>query len=61
MTFGEMNSWTQRFLQIIGAAQCLKEQRLKNLRDDLVQAYEGKKFDPFAGYLFAAISEQVTG
>ncbi len=61
MTFGEMKQWTQRFNQILGAAQCLKEKRLKNLRDDLVQAYQGKPFDKHAGFMFAAISEQVEG
>jgi hypothetical protein len=59
MKFGEMQIWTERFNQIIGGAQTFKKNRLYLLRDDLIQAYEGKRFDPFAGLLFAAITEEM--
>lgn len=61
MTTGEMNLWTKRFNQIIGAAQGLKQNRLNNMRNDLVAAYEGQQFDPFAGFMFAAITEEMEG
>lgn len=59
MTTGEMNKWTKRFNQIMGAAQAFKYKRLSNLRDDLVLAYEGHPYDPYAGFMFAAITEEL--
>lgn len=59
MTFGEMRGWTERFNQIIGGAQCLKDKRLRNLLNDLIEAYEGQRFDPFAGFMFATIIEEM--
>lgn len=59
MTFGEMNEWTKRFNQIIGGSQKLKNERLYNMREDLILAYEGKKFEPFSGLLFAAITTEM--
>lgn len=59
MTFGEMQKWTNRFNQIIGGAQCMKNRRLSQMRDDLAMASEGKKFDPYYGFLYAALTEEM--
>lgn len=59
MTIGEMNKWTQRFLQIIGGAQVYKQQRLEQMKRDLDQAYRGKQVDPFALQMYAAVIEEM--
>lgn len=59
MTFGEMQKWTERFNQILGGAQCLKQKRLKSLRADFIAANVGKKYDPYAGRFFIAITEEI--
>lgn len=59
MTTGEMLAWTRRFNQIKGAAQCLKDKRLINLRNDFTRAHEGEPFNKHVGYMFAAISEEI--
>lgn len=58
MTFGEMNRWTKRFLQIIGAAQCLKNNRLENMKNDLELAYPGLQ-DTHAARLHSAVLEEL--
>lgn len=60
MTFGEMNSWTQRFLQIIGAAQCLKNSRLENMKNDLELAYPGLE-NIHAAQMHSAVAEEMEG
>ena len=65
MTFGEMKAWTERFNQILGGAQCLKDKRLANLMTDLEQAYdipilndeEYNRKNPFVVQLYRAVSE----
>lgn len=65
MTVGEMLQWTERFNQILGGAQTLKDKRLANLMTDLEQAYgipilrdqEFEKENPFVVQLYRAISE----
>ena len=65
MTFGEMRKWTERFNQILGGAQTLKDKRLANLMTDLEQAYgipilrdqEFEKENPFVVQLYRAVSE----
>lgn len=65
MTFGEMRQWTERFNQILGGAQCLKDKRLAQLMTDLEQAYnipilndeEWNKRNSFVYQLYRAVSE----
>lgn len=65
MTFGEMRQWTERFNQILGGAQTLKDKRLANLMTDLEQAYdipilndeEYSRKNPFVVQLYRAVSE----
>ena len=65
MTFGEMRIWTERFNQILGGAQTLKDKRLANLMTDLEQAYdipilndeEYNRKNPFVVQLYRAVSE----
>lgn len=58
MTVGEMNKWTKRFNQIIGAAQCLKSNRLENMRKDLELAYPGLK-NEHAAQMHSAVLEEL--
>lgn len=58
MTVGEMLKWTQRFNQIIGAAQCLKNNRLESLRNDLELAYPGLVND-YAAQMHSAVLEEL--
>lgn len=68
MTFGEMRKWTERFNQILGGAQTLKDKRLAQLMTDLEQAYsipilndeEWNKRNPFVYQLYRAVSEART-
>jgi len=65
MTVGEMLKWTERFNQILGGAQCLKDKRLAQLMTDLEQAYsipilnneEWNTRNPFVYQLYRAVSE----
>ena len=65
MTVGEMLKWTERFNQILGGAQCLKDKRLAQLMTDLEQAYnipilndeEYNRENPFVVQLYQAVSE----
>lgn len=65
MTFGEMRQWTERFNQILGGAQTLKDKRLAQLMTDLERAYdipilnneEWNKRNPFVYQLYRAVSE----
>ena len=65
MTVGEMLKWTERFNQILGGAQCLKDKRLAQLMSDLEQAYgipilndeEYNRENPFVVQLYRAVSE----
>ena len=65
MTFGEMKAWTERFNQILGGAQCLKDKRLANLMTDLEQAYsipilndeDYNRENPFVVQLYRAVAE----
>lgn len=65
MTVGEMLKWTERFNQILGGAQCLKDKRLAQLMTDLKQAYnipilndeEYNRENPFVVHLYRAVSE----
>ena len=65
MTFGEMRQWTERFNQILGGAQCLKDKRLAQLMTDLEQAYnipilnneDYNRENPFVVQLYRAVSE----
>lgn len=65
MTFGEMRKWTERFNQILGGAQCLKDKRLASLMTDMEQAYgipflndeEYNRKNPFVIQMYRAASE----
>ena len=65
MTVGEMLKWTERFNQILGGAQTLRDKRLANLMTDLEQAYdipilndeEYNRKNPFVVQLYRAVSE----
>lgn len=59
MTFGEMLRWTQRFNQIIGGAQCLKQKRLEQLKSDLDLAYANQNIDHYALRVYAAVVEEL--
>lgn len=68
MTTGEMRIWTERFNQILGGAQCLKDKRLAQLMTDLERAYsipvlnneEYNQKNPFVVQLYRAVSEART-
>ncbi|MEK3909665.1 hypothetical protein [Oceanobacillus sp. FSL W7-1309] len=51
MTFEQMNKWTQRFNQIKGASQKLKNKRLGNMLNDLVLAHGPNDFHARQMYL----------
>lgn len=65
MTVGEMLKWTERFNQILGGAQTLKDKRLAQLMTDLEQAYDipilnnedYNRENPFVVQLYRAVSE----
>lgn len=65
MTTGEMRIWTERFNQILGGAQTLKDKRLAQLMTDLEQAYnipilnneDYNRENPFVYQLYRAVSE----
>jgi len=65
MTFGEMRIWTERFNQILGGDQTLKDKRLAQLMTDLEHAYsipilnneEYNRKNPFVVSLYRAVSE----
>lgn len=65
MTVGEMLKWTERFNQILGGAQCLKDKRLAQLMSDLEQTYnipilnneDYNRENPFVVQLYRAVSE----
>lgn len=59
MIFGEMRSWTERLNQILGASQVNKARRLKQFKQDIVDAYPKEKWvsglaDRFVVELYAA-------
>lgn len=60
MTTGEMNNWTKRFNQIVGAAQCFKNSRLINLKNDLELAYPGLE-NEHAAQMHTAVLEEMEG
>jgi len=68
MTTGEMRIWTERFNQILGGAQTLKDKRLAQLMTDLERAYsipflndeEYNQKNPFVVSLYRAVSEART-
>lgn len=39
MTFGEMNQWTQRLNQIMGASITLRDKRLDQMIEDICDVY----------------------
>ena len=65
MTVGEMLGWTERFNQILGGAQTLRDKRLAQLMTDLEQAYdipilndeEYNRENQFVVQLYRAVSE----
>ena len=65
MTVGEMLKWTERFNQILGGAQTLRDKRLAQLMSDLEKAYnipslndeEWNKRNQFVYQLYRAVSE----
>lgn len=61
MTFGEMRKWTERFNQILGGAQCLKQKRLQQLIKDIEESYVtyGPNQDVFAASLESSIWEEL--
>jgi len=61
MTFGEMSNWTKRLNQIKGAAQCLKDKRLRALKNDFVQAYKDSPGNLHVAFMLVAISEEIEG
>ena len=56
ITFGEMQALTERFNQIIGGAQTLKEKRLRQMRRDLIEL---AKTDDFALQMWFAVDEEI--
>jgi len=68
MTFGEMRKWTERFNQILGGAQTLRDKRLAQLMSDLEKAYnipplndeDWNKHNLFVYQLYRAVSESRT-
>lgn len=65
MTVGEMLQWTERFNQILGGAQALRDKRLAQLMSDLEKAYnipplndeKWNKRNQFVYQLYQAVSE----
>lgn len=57
MTFEQMKKWTQRFNQIKGASQNLKNKRLGNMLNDLVLAHDEN--DIHARQLYLAVIDEM--
>ena len=57
MTFEQMKKWTQRFNQIKGASQKLKNKRLGNMLNDLVLAHDDS--DKHARMMYMAVMDEM--
>lgn len=57
MTVEDMKKLTDRFMQIKGGAQTLKNKRLEALLEDIVLLFP--KSDKFAGQMYAAICQEM--
>jgi len=57
MTFGQMQKWTERFNQIKGASQKLKNKRFENMLSDLVMAHDSENV--YARYIYIAVLDEM--
>ena len=57
LTFGEMRQLTERFHQILGAAQCAKDRRLETLYFDVLKISESTMCGAALEFAYAILQE----
>lgn len=57
LTFGEMRQLTERFHQILGAAQCAKDRRLETLYLDVAEISKATLCPRLLEFLYAILEE----